>query len=114
MIVVPPQARCFLLPTSISFEAELDAIVAYCRQFGMDPFSGDIYALSDPAFNMIGLLSYDGQGFQWSIKRFSAGNLDWWPVVTEPTRVEAKALTVMLLGGNPKDCPTSALWRPIT
>lgn len=62
---------------------------------------------------MIGLLSYDGQGFQWSIKRFSEGNLDWWPLVAEPTKIEAKDLTVMLLGGNPKTCSISKSWKPI-
>jgi hypothetical protein len=75
MIVVPLQAKCFILPTSISLEARLDSVVAYCKQFGVDPFSGDIYVLPEPDSMMIGLLCYDGQGFQWSIKRFSDGNL---------------------------------------
>ncbi|OGR27326.1 MAG: hypothetical protein A2277_00370 [Desulfobacterales bacterium RIFOXYA12_FULL_46_15] len=75
MIQIPSNATIFFVPKIICANEALDDVIAACKMCGANPFSGDIFVFRDENSHQMGLLSYDGQGFQWCIKRFSEGSL---------------------------------------
>lgn len=83
MIQIPAQAKVFVIPKPISANEPLDDAIAACKECGFNSFSGQIFVFRDENSHQVGLLSYDGHGFQWCIKRFSKGTLAWWPSDTE-------------------------------
>jgi hypothetical protein len=84
-----------------------------CRKNGFDPFSGEIFVFRDEDATHVGLLSYDGHGFQWRMKRFSDGNLAWWPSDSEIVPILPRDLQIMIWGGNPREIKLPDMWRPI-
>ena len=70
-----------------------------CKRYRLDYFSGDIYAFRDENQTQIGLLTYDGHGIQWCIKRYSEGRISWWPHDTEVVQLLPRDLQIMLWGG---------------
>jgi transposase len=83
MISIPSDAKCFLLPfkRGQNLEDELDGLVATCRESGFDPFNGDYFVFTQPKRSRVGVLFFDGQGFVWTIKRYSTGSMEWWPKI---------------------------------
>ena len=71
MISIAAQARIYVNPIPLTEESDIENQISACKKTGLDPFSGDLYAFKNVKPTQIGILSYDGHGFQWCIKRFS-------------------------------------------
>ena len=113
MIYIPPQSIIFAIPEHISFDISIDQITGICKKYRLDHFSGDIYAFRDENEAQIGLLTYDGHGIQWCIKRYSEGKISWWPHDTEIVQLLPRDLQIMLWGGNPSKIKMPEMWKPI-
>ena len=113
MIHVPPQAIVFAIPEPINFGLSVDQIAAICKRWGFDYFSGEIYAFRDEAGTQIGLLTYDGHGIQWCVKRGSEGKVTEWPSHDEAVQILPRDLQIMLWGGDPSTMDMPEMWRPI-
>jgi len=114
MIQIPVQAKVFILPKTISENEPLDDVISACNECGFNSFSGDIFVFRDEDSHHIGLLSYDGHGFQWCVKRFSEGKLAWWPSDTdEVVQISPRDLQIIIWGGNPKEIKLPEMWKPI-
>jgi hypothetical protein len=62
---------------------DFDDYIAAAKRSGFDTRSGDIFAFSDEELTRVGLLAYDGTGYQWCVKRLSRGNIGFWPDVRD-------------------------------
>ena len=113
MIQIPPQAKILTIPVPFGPDDSIDRIVSICKKYGLDPFSGDIFALRDESNFCIGLLTYDGHGFQWCIKRYSEGKIPWWPEDKTVIQIRVCDMQILLWGGNPENIKLPELWRPI-
>jgi hypothetical protein len=113
MIQIPAQAKIFVFPELIMSIESLDAVIVICKKNGFDPFSGDIFVFRGEDSTYLGLLSYDGHGFQWCVKRFSEGKLAWWPNESEIVQILPRDLQIMLWGGNPNKTELPKMWKPI-
>jgi len=80
---------------------------------GLDPYSGDLFAFKDVEATRIGVLAYDGHGFEWYIKRFSKGTVAWWPSEDEVVQMLPRDLEIMLWGGHPREVNLPPMWRPL-
>lgn len=114
MIYIPPQAMIFTIPMPIASESDIDCQIAACKKTGLDPFSGSLFAFRDSEATRIGVLTYDGHGFYWCIKRFSSGKIAWWPSEDKVARISSHDLQIMLWGGDPKELNLPDMWRPLT
>jgi hypothetical protein len=94
MFQIASQAKIHIIPEYIYANEDFDYYVAACRRAGFDPRSGDIYAFRDEESTKVGLLSYDGNGFQWYVKRYSEGNIKGWPQASEISKDELQALLI--------------------
>ena len=103
MICIPPQARVFAHPKPITAESEMDDLISACKAMGLDPYSGDLFAFKDVEATRIGVLAYDGHGFEWCIKRFSKGTVAWWPSEDEVVQMLPRDLEIILWGGHPME-----------
>lgn len=112
MIQIPVQAKVFIITSPISTDEPLDYIIALCKKHGLDPFSGEVLVFRSDDYHQIGLLAYDGHGFQWCIKRFSEGRLEWWPDGAEVVQILPRDLQLMLWGGNPDKIKLPEMWPP--
>jgi hypothetical protein len=64
MICIPPQARVFAHPKPITAESDTDDLISACKAMGLDPYSGDLFVFKDVEATRIGVLAYDGHGFE--------------------------------------------------
>jgi transposase len=113
MICIPPQARVFAHPKPITAESDMDDLISACKAMGLDPYSGDLFAFKDVEATRIGVLAYDGHGFEWCIKRFSQGTIAWWPSEDEVVQMLPRDLEIMLWGGHPREVHLPPMWRPL-
>lgn len=113
MIHIPPQARVLIIPDIITSEKDIDYYINDCKNFGLNPYSGDIFVFKDEENTQIGMLSYDGHGFHWCIKRYSEGTIPWWPNKKDVVQIQARNLQILLWGGNPVNAELPEMWRPI-
>ena len=114
MIYVPPQAQILSIPIPIAAKSDIDDQVAVCKKISLDPFSGNLFVFKDLEATRIGVLAYDGHGFNWCIKRFSSGKIAWWPSEEKVVQISPQDLQIILWGGNPKKLNLPAMWRPLT
>jgi transposase len=91
----------------------MDDLRSACKAMGLDPYSGDLVAFKDVAATRIGVLAYDGHGFEWCIKRFSQGIIAWWPSEDDVVQMLPRALEIMLWGGHPREVNVPPMWRPL-
>ena len=113
MIQISPQAKIFAYRDSVEMGQDIDAYASIPRRNGFDPFSDSLFAFRDREMNTIGILGYDGHGFHWCIKRFSAGKVSWWPPQPGFTSISSRDLQVLLWGGNPKSHDFPEMWKPL-
>jgi transposase len=113
VIYIPPQAKIFTIPDPVLLNNSIDIYIGICKRQGLEPFSGELFVFRDEDATQIGILSYDGHGFHWCIKRFSEGNIAWWPSEEEVVQILARDLQVMLWGGNPRNIDLPSMWRPL-
>lgn len=113
MLQITPHHQLFIAIEPVSFRNGIDGIKALCqRQWNVDPFHGHVFIFRNRKGTSIKLLSYDGNGFWLSQKRFSAGKLTWWPrCAQEAQAIRAVELLIMLQQGNPTAAHVPEDWR---
>ena len=114
MIHLSSKVKAFLLPDYFdsTLTNDIDYFISICKKYELQPFSGDIYAFIKDDQTVIGLLSYDGQGFNWCIKRMSKGHF-YWPSIKIVTRIHIRDLQIILWGGNPNKENLSPDFKPL-
>jgi len=81
MLQLVPQLRILLAIEPVDFRKGVDSLAALCRDpWQQDPFSGTLYVFRNRSVTALKLLVYDGKGFWLCLRRFSSGQLLWWPV----------------------------------
>ncbi len=98
MITIPAHADIYVLPAYIEPRQGIDFYMAQCNRYQLDPRSGDLFVFRDEEAIMIGVLRYDGNGYQWCLKRFSQGTLTGWPkAATEAgvVKISSRELEIM-------------------
>jgi len=81
MLQLVPQLRILLAVEPVDFRKGIDSLAALCRhQWQQDPFSGTLYVFRNRSATAVKLLVYDGNGFWLCLRRFSSGQLLWWPM----------------------------------
>lgn len=113
MISIPVQAQVFANPNPITVESDIEDQISACKKSGFDPFSGNLFVFKDVEATLIGVLAYDGRGFQWCTKRFSEGRIAWWPNEDKVVQISHRDLQIMLWGGNPSKVKLPPMWRPL-
>ena len=113
MLQITPQHQLFLSVEPVDFRRGIDGLRAIClKQFNDDPFSGHIFVFRNKRSTAVKLLVYDGNGFWLCHKRFSSGNLKWWPRTAQETAsVRAVELIIMLQQGDPVVASVPVNWR---
>lgn len=114
MIQLTPHLKIFVAVSHVDFRRGIDRLARLSSEvFAQDPKSGVVFVFKNRAATAIKLLFYDGTGFWLCHKRFSTGNLRWWPKDhKEGTTVDANELMVALWNGNPSGV-FDAPWRRI-
>jgi transposase len=102
-----------VLKQLLTAESDMDDLISACKAMGLDPYSGDLFTFKDVEATRIGVLAYDGHGFEWCIKRFSQGTIAWWPSEDEVVQVLPRDLEIMLWGGHPREVNLPPMWRPL-
>ena len=75
MIEINLQRKAYFIPYYIEPEMDFDHYIGAAKRYDFDARSGDIFVFTDEELTKIGLLTYDGTGFQWCVKRFSKGHV---------------------------------------
>jgi transposase len=116
MLQLTPQMKLRLAVEPADFRKGIDALVALCQQYlKQDPFSGCTFVFRNRTKNAIKLLTYDGTGFWLCLKRFSQGQLKWWPTSSGTLQsITPTALQVLLSQGDPSGARLAQDWRSIT
>ncbi len=110
MIQITPQQRLILAVDAIDFRKGIDGLIGVCRKYFGDPFSGTIFAFRNQKGTAVKLLVYDGTGAWLCTKRFSRGNLKYWPRSSDEY-VCATTLMIILNQGSPVELEPS--WRAL-
>ncbi len=115
MIQITPQMKIYLAVQPINFKNGFDGLAAVCRRkLEQDPFSGALFLFRNRRGISVKILVYDGQGFWCCQKRFSSGNLKWWPSCAEESmKLNASQLQILLWNGNPLNACIPADWRKV-
>lgn len=115
MIQLVPQMRVLVAVRAVDFRCGIDALAAQCRrELAEDPFSGTVFVFRNRAGTAVKLLVYDGVGFWFCLRRFSAQKLQWWPTgVQAAEAVTAPQLAILLAGGAPLPARIPDDWRRI-
>lgn len=114
MIQITPQMRILVAVEPVDFRAGIDGLAAICRQrLNANPFCGTLFVFRNRKSSAIRVLTYDSQGFWLCHKRLSSGRFRFWPGdATQPGRaLEAIALQVLLMGGDPASTLVAPTWR---
>lgn len=117
MLQITPHHRLLLATKYADFRKGIDGLAALCRQrLKEDPFGGTIFVFTNRTRKAIKILLYDGNGFWLCQKRFSRGQLAWWPSEQETSSfsVTPSQLQTLFSQGNPEGTQTPPDWRPIT
>ncbi|RDH41495.1 IS66 family insertion sequence element accessory protein TnpB [Zooshikella ganghwensis] len=115
MLQLTPHHRLLLAVNPVDFRKGIDSLIALCQQYlNEDAYSGTIFVFTNKRRIAVKLLVYDGQGFWLCMKRFSQGQLKWWPKAdTRTYTLNAQALQVLLYQGHPQRAAMSDDWKPV-
>lgn len=113
MLQIAPQQMLYIAIYPLDFRKGIDSIAAYCRQhLAADPFSGQLFVFRNKSSTAIKLLTYDGNGFWLSQKRFSKGKIRWWPQhQAQASTLRAVELLLILQQGDPQRSAIPSPWR---
>ena len=114
MLQIIPQLRILLCYEPVDFRFGIDRLAALCRhQLGQDPYCDALFVFRNRAGTAVKLLIFDGLGWYLVLRRFSRGQLQWWPkkTTTPLTPLAAQQLQIMLYQGNPNTAQLAANWR---
>jgi len=117
VIQILPHLKVLVACEPVDFRKGIDSLACVCRQqFQLDPFLGALFVFRNRTGTALKFLMYDGQGFWLCQKRFSNGQLQWWPphrggpVETLP----AEQLAVLIYNGLPLRAGMAEPWRRIS
>ena len=80
MLLLMHHQRIHLAVKPIDFRQGMNRLIALSEHvLGHDPFSGHLFVFRNRRATALKLLTYDGTGFWLCTKRFSSGQLAWWP-----------------------------------
>jgi transposase len=114
MLALTPQMRILVAVEAVDFRNGIDGLAGLCRQqYRQDPLSGHMFVFRNRRGTAVKILVYDGQGFWLCQKRLSKGRFRWWPQsATEAlSKMEARALQLVLWNGDPSRAAMGPLWR---
>lgn len=116
MLQLTPQHNIHVAVASIDFRKGITGIVALCEQvLAQDPFSGHIFVFRNRLKTAVKLLVYDGNGFWLCQKRFSSGQLSWWPSGhNRAVSLTAGQLQIVLQQGSPMDAQLPEPWQALS
>ena len=102
MLSIPESARIFVARDPVDFRRQFDGLAAIAREeFGMDPFSGDVFVFFNRRGDRTKILVWQHTGFWLFYRRLEKGTFDR---LVDPTsesdcvEVEARRLRLMLDG----------------
>ena len=101
MIQIELNREVYVIPSHIIPEADFDYYIAAAKSYNFETRSDDIFVFFDGELTRIGLLSYDGTGYQWCVKRLSKGNVHWQVEEDKVSKISTSDLQIILKGGNP-------------
>lgn len=116
MLSLTPTMPLLLAIKPVDFRGGIDSLAALCQQqLKQDPFSGAVFVFTNKKRTAIKALIYDGTGFWLCLKRFSSGQLKWWPTThDEQQSIRAVELQILFNQGNPLQARLSDEWRKVT
>lgn len=116
MLVFGPQTPIYIAIDPVDFRFGIDGLARCCRTLlSQDPMSGSAFVFRNRRRTAIKILTYDGQGFILTHKRFSNGRLMWWPKNGgSSVAVPARELQVLLHNGSPEMANMARDWQPVT
>ncbi|MGH9482812.1 MAG: IS66 family insertion sequence element accessory protein TnpB [Terriglobales bacterium] len=117
MIQITPQMRILVAIEAFDFRNGIDGLATICKQqLNADPCSGSLFVFGNRRRTAIKVLVYDGQGFWLCQKRLSRGRFRFWPAsgTQQAQALEAHALQVLLMGGDPASAKAAPAWRPLS
>jgi len=116
MLSISPQSSIFIAVKHTDFRLGIDGLAQRCRSvLAQDPMSGYLFVFKNRRSNAIKILSYDGQGFVLYHKRWSSGQLTWWPQsCLSSLKVPARELQILLYNGDPKRANMANDWRSVS
>ncbi len=113
MIQITPHMRIRVAVTPVDFRRGIDGLGRLCKDtLQADPFSGSLFVFTNRARTAIRILCYDGGGFWLCHRRLSTGRFRFWPAdAGAMTTLDAAALQVLIMGGDPSATQMPAPWR---
>lgn len=114
MFALPPSVRVYLASVSVDMRCGHDGLFAIVRQWGLDPFSGNLFAFVGKRRDRIKILVWHRGGFVLLYKRLEKGRFRI-PVVragTERTNLDATELAMLLDGIDLDAVKRPKLWSP--
>lgn len=117
MIQLTPHISMFLSVCHTDFRKGIDSLAALCQQqLKRDPMSGAMFVFTNRRRTSVKILSYDGSGFWLCMKRFSSGQLKWWPAHKsgqDTFSIDITQMTILLNQGHPMKVSIDEPWRKI-
>lgn len=115
MLQLTPHHKIHVAVAVVDFRKGIAGLVALCEQvLDYDPFGGHIFVFRNRLRTAVKLLVYDGNGFWLCQKRFSTGQLSWWPNSHDETvSLSASQLQIVLQQGSPVEARLPEPWREL-
>lgn len=114
MFALPASVRVYLASLPVDMRCGHDGLFAIVRKWGLDPFSGNLFAFVGKRRDRIKILVWDRGGFVLLYKRLEKGRFRM-PTIrvgTERTTLDATELAMLLDGIDLAEVKRPALWSP--
>jgi transposase len=114
VVAFPPQIRVYLASEPVDMRSGHDGLFAIVKSWGLDPFSGNLFAFIGKARDRIKVLVWHRGGFVLLYKRLEKGRFRF-PRVRPGTRtaiLDGTELAMLLDGIDVKYVRRPALWEP--
>jgi transposase len=110
----PPQGRVYLASQPVDMRSGHDGLFAIVKSWGLDPFSGDLFAFIGKRSDRAKVLVWHRGGFLLLYKRLEKGRFRIPQVVpgTRTAMLDATELAMLLDGIDVWHVKRPALWEP--
>lgn len=114
MFALPPSVRVYLASAPVDMRCGHDGLFAIVRKWGLDPFSGALFAFVGKRLDRVKILVWHRGGFVLLYKRLEKGRFRIPPVRsgTERTTLDATELAMLLDGIDVSTVKRPSLWSP--
>jgi len=95
----------------------IDSLARLCQEkLAEDPFSGCVFIFRSRRATTVRVLTYDGQGYWFLIKRLSQGKFRWWPESADgpARRLEAWQAQLLLAAGDASRVQAAPVRRSVS